>query len=481
MGALAWRQGAATWLATFVAAALTLLHPAAAADRVALVIGNSAYSSVPSLKNPRNDAEAVSRALERLGFKVIEGTDVDQIGLKKVVREFTREVDSATVALFFYAGHGLQVNGRNYLVPVDASLQREADIDFETMDLDFVLKQLERKDRTNIVFLDACRNNPLSTKLAAGMGQRSVFVGRGLARVDTGVGTFIGYATQPDAVALDGAGSNSPFTEALLKYIETPGLDIELLMRRVREDVIEATSGAQVPWSNSSLVGDRVVLKAAVKVEETKQQTETQTQTGFTPSGASERDVEILLWNAVKDSNNISFLRSYLATYPNGSFAALARAIIDDLEGRKRANVAPEAPKAPVTEAVEQKPQPEAEALKEAPAEALKEAPAEEPKVAPKVKKTPVAVIEPREQPEPRVKKAPAVQKKKKIAKPRIVEEPPPVRKKRRVQQSPRFEVEVSGPVSNCGLCYPDGMKSFGRRRLCGVRYQSALAAGECS
>lgn len=477
MAAPAWRQGwqrAAIRLATLAAAIMALLGPVEAADRVALVIGNSAYSSAPALKNPRNDAEAVSRALERLGFKVIEGLDVDQTGLKQAVRSFTREIDSASVALFYYAGHGLQVNGRNYIIPTDATLQREADLDFETMDLNFVLRQLERKDRTNIVFLDACRNNPLSTKLAAGMGQRSVFVGRGLARVETGVGTFIGYSTQPDAVALDGNGANSPFTEALLKYIEQPGLDIELLMRRVREDVIEATDGKQIPWSNSSLVGDRVVLKAAVKVEETQAQppaqSETQTtvpnQTGFTQSGANERDVEILLWNAVKDSGNVSFLRSYLATYPDGSFAALARAMIKDLESRKRDTV-------PAEQAVAPEPKPEP-AKQEPPVESAKQEPA------PALKKTPVATIEPRQQPEPRVKEAPAVRKKKAV-KPRIVEEPPPPRKKQRAQQSPRVEIGISAPVSNCGLCYPNGMKSFGRRRLCGVLYRSALAAGECS
>jgi len=483
MGAPARRQvwqRAAIRLTALAAAVVALLGPVEAAERVALVIGNSAYSAAPALKNPRNDAEAVSRALERLGFKVIEGLDVDQTGLKQAVRSFTREIESASVALFYYAGHGLQVNGRNYIIPTDATLQREADLDFETMDLNFVLRQLERKDRTNIVFLDACRNNPLSTKLAAGMGQRSVFVGRGLARVETGVGTFIGYSTQPDAVAQDGTGANSPFTEALLKYIEMPGLDIELLMRRVREDVIEATAGKQIPWSNSSLVGDRVVLKAAVKVEE-PQPTQPQTQapspnqTGFTQSGANERDVEILLWNAVKDSGNVSFLRSYLATYPDGSFAALARAMIKDLEGRKRDNT-------PVEQAVA--PEPKLEPTKQEPAvESVKQEPApaeQEPQVAPAPKKTPVVVIEPREQPEPRVKKVPAVQKKKAV-KPRIVEEQPPPRKKQRAQQSPRLEVEISAPVANCGLCYPNGMKSFGRRRLCGVLYRSALAAGECS
>lgn len=491
---------AAMALAALMAAFVFVVLPAAAAERVALVIGNSAYSAATSLKNPRNDAEAMTAALKRLDFKVITGTDVDLAGLRAAVRAFTRDIEQARVALFFYAGHGLQVNGRNFLIPVDASLQRESDIDFEAMDLNFVLRQLERKDRTNIVFLDACRNNPLAAKLASTMGQRSVFVGRGLARIETGVGTFIGFATQPDNVALDGEGANSPFTEALLKHLETPGLDIELLMRRVREDVILLTSGRQVPWSNSSLVGDRVVLKAGF--EAAPEPAPAQSPVRPDADGTNTLDMELALWSAVKDTGNVAFLRSYLDTYPNGSFAALARAMIEEIEGRRRANVAPaeeapaveEKPAAPAVEAapvVEEAPKvepvPVVNLAPEAPAEApaaveKKPQPAvleKKPEPAPAAKKKPVVKLEAPEAPAPRVKKAPAVEKKKKIEKPRVAA--PPVEKKPRVKRVDQSVPVLAQPVANCGLCWPNGIKSFGRRRFCGVAFQSALADGFCT
>jgi len=463
------------WLALLALLAAIASDPrgAAAAERVALVIGNSAYRSASALKNPRNDADAIAAALERLDFKVIKGTDVDQVGLKAVVREFTREIETAKVALFFYAGHGLQVNGRNYLIPVDATLQREADIDFEAMDVNFVLRQLERKDRTNIVFLDACRNNPLTTKLAAGMGSRSVFIGRGLARVETGVGTFIGFATQPDNVALDGEGNNSPFTEALLKYIETPGLDIDLLMRRVREDVILATSGKQVPWSNSSLVGDRVVLKTAPTVEPAK-------PTAPVATGADDLYLELVYWDSVKTSKNASILKSYLAKYPNGNFAALARAMIEEIEGGKRANVEPVEPpaesKADQPAAAPEKPVANLPAAEEPAPEKPK---VEEQKAAPQpIVTEPVAKLAPAEPPAAKAKKPPAVQKKK-IEKPRVVKQP--VEKKPRVKRAEQSEPVASGQGVRCGLCWPNGIKSFGRRRFCGVAFQAAISDGFCT
>lgn len=231
------------------------LSTPAFAKRVALVIGNSAYVHATPLRNPKNDAEAVATVLDRLGFTVIKGVDLTRSALEATVRDFALSSRGADVALFFYAGHGLQVHGRNYLVPVDAKLDDEADLDFQTVPIHTVLRNMEHERRTNLVFLDACRNNPLARSLARNMGTRSTSIGRGLARVESGVGTLIAFATQPDNVALDGGGQNSPFTEALLKHIETPNLDIALLMRRVREDVMVVTNDKQVPWSSSSLTG----------------------------------------------------------------------------------------------------------------------------------------------------------------------------------------------------------------------------------
>lgn len=232
--------------------------PALADKRVALVIGNSAYIHSPPLPNPVNDASAMAKALTEAGFEVVVGLDLSKATFDAKVREFSRSLEGADVGLLFYAGHGLQVAGRNYLVPIDAALSKERDLDFEGVTLDFVLKQMElgREDKTNVVFLDACRDNPLSRNLARTMGTRSASVGRGLAEVQTGVGTFVSYSTQPGNVALDGSGANSPFTTALVKGVRATGQNLTSVMVGVRKDVLAATQGKQVPWDHSSLTGD---------------------------------------------------------------------------------------------------------------------------------------------------------------------------------------------------------------------------------
>ena len=241
-----------------ILACLSIAQPAAAERRVALVVGNSAYVSSPALANPVNDASDIAAALKAVGFEVILGTDLGKPAFDGKVRDFVRILDKADVALFFYAGHGLQVSGRNYLIPVDARLQGERDLDFEAIALDFVLKQmeLEREGKTNVVFLDACRDNPLGRNLARSMGTRSASIGQGLAQVQTGVGTFIAYSTQPGNVALDGKGRNSPFTSALAKHLAGPGRNLTSVMVDVRKDVLAETGGKQVPWDHSALTGD---------------------------------------------------------------------------------------------------------------------------------------------------------------------------------------------------------------------------------
>ena len=242
----------------FVIASLSLAATASAEKRVALVIGNSAYVNSMPLANPVNDAADMAAALTEVGFTVVHGLDVDKRGFDGKVRDFTRALDSADVAVFFYAGHGLQVSSRNYLIPVDASLQGERDLDFEAVSVDFILKQMElgREGKTNVVFLDACRDNPLSRNLARSMGTRSASIGQGLAQVQTGVGTFIAYSTQPGNVALDGQGRNSPFTSALTKGIKQPGRNLTSVMIDVRKDVLTTTNGKQVPWDHSALTGE---------------------------------------------------------------------------------------------------------------------------------------------------------------------------------------------------------------------------------
>jgi uncharacterized caspase-like protein len=232
--------------------------PASAAKRVALVIGNAAYVHAGALTNPVNDAADIAKALTGAGFDVILGLDLDRRAFDEKLRAFSRSLDDAETAVLFYAGHGLQVAGRNYLVPVDAGLNTERDLDFEAISLDFVLRQMEvgREGKTNVVFLDACRDNPLARNLARSMGTRSAGIGKGLAEVQTGVGTFIAYSTQPGNVAFDGAGRNSPFTAALASRIPQAGRNLTALMIEVRKAVLKTTDGRQVPWDHSALTSD---------------------------------------------------------------------------------------------------------------------------------------------------------------------------------------------------------------------------------
>ncbi len=252
-------------LLTTLVANLLLAGQAWAEKRVALVIGNAAYVKSSVLANPVNDASEIAKALTEAGFEVILGLDLDKRGFDGKVRDFARALNEADVALFYYAGHALQVSGRNYLVPVDASMERERDLDFETIGVDFVLRQMEidRENKTNLVFLDSCRDNPLARNLARSMGTRSASVSQGLAQVQTGVGTFIAYSTQPGNVALDGTGSNSPFTAALVKGLRTTDRNLTSVMVDVRKDVLAATGGKQVPWDHSSLTGDFYFHRAA--------------------------------------------------------------------------------------------------------------------------------------------------------------------------------------------------------------------------
>ncbi len=242
-----------------------IVSPAAAERRLALIIGNAAYEHASPLANPVNDAKSVAATLKSAGFDVILGIDLTKGSFDKTLRDFARKLGEADVALLFYAGHGLQVGGRNYLVPVDAKLETERDLDFEAVRLDFLLAQMEldREGKTSLVFLDACRDNPLTRNLARSMGTRSTALRQGLAQVQSGVGTFIAYSTQPGNVALDGSSGNSPFSAALARHAATPGKSLNGVMIEVRKDVIKATEGKQVPWDHSALTGEFYFLQAS--------------------------------------------------------------------------------------------------------------------------------------------------------------------------------------------------------------------------
>jgi uncharacterized protein len=244
------------FVAPFLLLAVVLFAPPAFAsgERLALVIGNGKYANVPALENPANDAADLANALRSVGFEVIEQLDASRDGMTKALRDFSARLRSADVALFFYAGHGMQMNGENYLLPVDADIQTPADVRFNTVDLSDIQQEMDGDRRVNIIILDACRNNPFADRLSQS-GRAAP--ARGLGRIDaTGEGSLIVYSTQPNNVALDGAGRNSPFTAALLKHVATPGLEVRQMLSRVRGDVLAATERRQTPWDSSSLVGD---------------------------------------------------------------------------------------------------------------------------------------------------------------------------------------------------------------------------------
>src|SRR5581483_10116319 len=244
------------WLATFLTFALMAFAatPADAGSRLALVIGNGKYANAPKLENPANDSADLAAALRKVGFEIIEQQDASREAMTKAMREFSTRLRGTEVALFFYAGHGMQMNGENYLLPVDADIQTPADVRFNTVNLTDVQQEMEGSGRVNIIILDACRNNPFADRLAqSGRAAPS----RGLGRIDAaGEGSLIVYSTQPNNVALDGAGRNSPFTAALLKHVVTPGIEVRQMLSRVRGDVLAATERRQTPWDSSSLTGD---------------------------------------------------------------------------------------------------------------------------------------------------------------------------------------------------------------------------------
>ncbi|MEE9337867.1 MAG: caspase domain-containing protein [Methylococcaceae bacterium] len=220
-----------------------------AGPKTALVIGNSNYDSIP-LANPVNDAVDIAKKLKLLGFEVIHRNDLTRKQMRNVFREFGEKLKTkGGTGIFFYAGHGMQVSGKNYLIPIGADIQSEFEVPDESVEADLLLRALDdAKNSLNIVVLDACRDNPFSRSFRSSV--------KGLARMEGGTGTLIAYSTGPGHVAMDGQGRNSPYTKHLLKYMTQAGLSIEQVFKRVRVGVEEDSEGKQTPWETSSLRGD---------------------------------------------------------------------------------------------------------------------------------------------------------------------------------------------------------------------------------
>jgi len=281
--------------------------------RLALVIGNGSYTSAPLLKNPPNDARDMAATLTALGFEVSSGINVNQREMKRLVREFGQKLKGGGSGLFYYAGHGVQSKGRNYLIPIDAEIQSEAEVEDSGVDVGLVLNYMdEAQNGLNIVILDACRNNPF------GRSFRSA--AEGLAQVDAPTGTLIAYATAPGRVASDGTGQNGLYTSELLKQMRVPSVSVTDMFMRVRAEVMKQTGNKQVPWESSSLVGAFYFNSSAGSSGATGVN-----EKSSGPPPISGTAIELSYWDSIKNSSNPEDFSAYLRKYPNGEFADLAK------------------------------------------------------------------------------------------------------------------------------------------------------------
>jgi uncharacterized caspase-like protein len=317
--------GVALWLA--------LLGQAWASARVALVLGNGDYGpEIGKLKNPASDAKLVADTLKGLGFDVALVTDADQKAMKRAIREFgqkLRETGPEGIGLFYYAGHGVQVDGENYLLPIGAEIQAEGDVELEAVSATSILSQMQfAGNAVNLVFLDACRNNPLTRSFRSGT--------RGLARVDAPRGSFVGYSTAPGDVSVDGDSDHSPYALALVEELKQPGISIEEAHRAVRGKVLAATNQRQTPWDSSSLTGPVILAEpVALVAPTTPPAASTEAPSGSTGgSSNANQQAELLFWDSIKSSDNPATFEAYLKQFPNGIFAGLAQAKLTELKGR---------------------------------------------------------------------------------------------------------------------------------------------------
>lgn len=308
------------WLAFAAFAAALALSPVARAEtRSALVIGNSGYAVRP-LTNPKRDAALISDTLKSVGFDVTTVIDGTQAEMKSAVLEFGRKLSQPdSVAVFYYAGHGVQVDGENYLVPVGADIRDLEEVALNGVNLSEVLKTMERANSgLNLAILDACRDNPFASRTRSGAS--------GLAEVSAPAGTMIAYATAPGRVALDGTGDNSPYTAALAEAIPAEGAALEEVFRRARRKVLEVTKGRQTPWEHSSLTGE-FYFRIKTSPPEI-----TQREPSVPPPAQDQRLLEFAAWDAIKASTDPTDLQRFVEQYPTSPFSELASIRLDKLK-----------------------------------------------------------------------------------------------------------------------------------------------------
>ena len=305
-----------------------------AEKRIALVIGNASYPEVGELLNPVNDAELMASTLTDLGFEVTKELDISLQQMKRAIRTFGHKLDDAGedgVGLFYYAGHGLQLDGSNYIIPVDAAIERRGDVEIEAFNMSAVLSMMEySRSRLNFVILDACRNNPYTR------GFRSVT--RGLAQMGSPTGSLVAYSTSPGSLAADGDDLNSPYTQELANAMRLEGVEVEKMFRIVRNNVRKLTNNLQTPWESSSLIGDSFYFNETDSTASVEQEIPT-------PSKAEIKEtinLELEFWNAVEDSSEQFKIQAYIDKFPTGYFVDLAKLRLESLQ-RAQENAAAKA------------------------------------------------------------------------------------------------------------------------------------------
>ena len=295
---------------------------------VALIIGNSKYKNVPALTNPTNDAEDISVALSEMGYDVSVQIDTDYETMRSALNAFSEKAFQAEVAIVYFAGHGIEIDKTNYLIPTDATLRNDNQVALQAIPLDLVINAVGAASKLRVVLLDSCRNNPfLSNMRSAGTANRAT-QSRGLARVEPTGGTLVSFAARAGTTASDGRGRNSPYTEALLNHIRNPLLDVGRLFRKVRDDVLSQTGRKQEPFLYGSLPGTDVFL-APGRAPSPEQP---QADTNASPPKKPANDEARTAWDAIKDSTRVEIFRTFIAHYGSSIYAKFAQARIKTLE-----------------------------------------------------------------------------------------------------------------------------------------------------
>jgi hypothetical protein len=328
---------------TWVVVLFLLQSPASAEKRVALIIGNGGYQNVGKLTNPSNDAKAISGMLQSAGFDevaVYENLGIRE--MRRAINDFADLARDADTAVVYYSGHGVEVNGVNYLIPIDAVLDRDTDVPYETVSLDNLIQVMEPARRLRLVMLDACRDNPFARTMKRTIGSRAI--ARGLAPVEpTSVNTLIGYAAKAGSIALDGDGPNSPYTIALLNSLPTPGLDLRIAFGRVRDEVLKVTHNRQEPFVYGSLGGTNVSIVDSPSLPV------------LTPQAPTIDRAE-RAWAVTKDTNSVAILEDFIRLYGSTSYGSMARARLEELK-RSQVAVTPPPPVNPAPPPIDDAPE----------------------------------------------------------------------------------------------------------------------------